>query len=65
MYLKHYGLNVLPFTITPDTDFFLNRAGYQDALNVLLVALRTGDGFIKVTGDVGVGKTLRVRTLSM
>lgn len=63
MYLKHYGLNVLPFTITPDTDFFLNRAGYQDALNVLLVALRTGEGFIKVTGEVGVGKTLLCRKL--
>ncbi|MCZ6525533.1 MAG: AAA family ATPase, partial [Gammaproteobacteria bacterium] len=61
MYLKHYSLNLLPFTITPDTDFFLNRAGYQDALNVLLVALRSGEGFVKVTGEVGVGKTLLCR----
>jgi MSHA biogenesis protein MshM len=63
MYLEHFGLKALPFTITPDTGFFMNRAGYQDALNVLLVALRSGEGFIKVTGEVGVGKTLLCRKL--
>lgn len=41
----------------------MNRAGYQDALNVLLVAIRSGEGFIKVTGEVGVGKTLLCRKL--
>jgi MSHA biogenesis protein MshM len=41
----------------------MNRAGYQDALNVLLVALRSGEGFVKVTGEVGVGKTLLCRKL--
>lgn len=63
MYLKFYGLRELPFTITPDTGFFMNRAGYQDALNVLLIALRGGEGFVKVTGEVGVGKTLLCRKL--
>ena len=41
----------------------MNRAGYQDALNVLVVALRSGEGFIKVVGEVGVGKTLLCRKL--
>jgi len=63
MYLEHFNLRELPFTITPDTEFFMNRAGYQDALNVLLVALRSGEGFVKVTGEVGVGKTLLCRKL--
>lgn len=63
MYLEHFQLKELPFTITPDTEFFMNRAGYQDALNVLLVALRSGEGFVKVTGEVGVGKTLLCRKL--
>ncbi|MBI1732539.1 MAG: AAA family ATPase [Gammaproteobacteria bacterium] len=58
MYLEHFGLKELPFSITADTAFFMNRAGHQDALNVMLVALRSGEGFIKVTGEVGVGKTL-------
>ena len=63
MYLEHFNLKELPFTITPDTDFFMNRAGYQDALNVMLVALRSGEGFIKVVGEVGVGKTILCRKL--
>lgn len=63
MYLEHFQLRELPFTITPDTEFFMNRAGHQDALNVMLVALRSGEGFVKVTGEVGVGKTLLCRTL--
>jgi len=63
MYLEHFELKELPFTITPDTEFFMNRAGYQDALNVLLVAIRSGEGFVKVTGEVGVGKTLLCRKL--
>lgn len=63
MYLEHFRLNEFPFSITPDTSFFMNRSGYQDALNVLLVALRSGEGFIKVTGEVGVGKTMLCRVL--
>jgi len=63
MYLQHFNFNELPFSITPDTSFFMNRAGYQDALNVLLVALRSGEGFVKVTGEVGVGKTILCRKL--
>jgi len=63
MYNDHFGLRELPFTITPDTSFFFAHASHQDALNVLLVALRTGEGFIKVVGEVGTGKTLLCRTL--
>ena len=63
MYLQHYRLNELPYSLTPDTTFFMGRAGYRDALNVLLVALRSGEGFMKVVGEVGTGKTLLCRTL--
>ena len=58
MYLEHFGLEQPPFTITPDTDFFLNEGCHNEALNVLFVALSSGEGFIKVTGEVGTGKTL-------
>ena len=63
MYLQHFRLNELPFSLTPDTSFFMGSAGYRDALNVLLVALRSGEGFTKVVGEVGTGKTLLCRTL--
>jgi len=63
MYLQHFQLKEPPFTLTPDTDFFFNHGSHQEALNVLLVALKCGEGFIKVTGEVGTGKTLLCRKL--
>src|SRR3989338_5864165 len=61
MYLQHFGLRELPFGLTPDTSFFFACSSYQEALNTLLVAARNGEGFIKITGEVGNGKTLLCR----
>ncbi|MEX5744762.1 ExeA family protein [Massilia sp. X63] len=61
MYAAHFGLRELPFGITPDTSFFFGSARSQEALNTLLVAARSGEGFIKITGEVGTGKTLLCR----
>jgi len=61
MYRQHFGLRELPFTITPDTSFFFPHSSHQDAINTLLVAIRSGEGFLKVTGEVGTGKTLLCR----
>ncbi len=61
MYKSHFGLRELPFGITPDTSFFFACSNYQEALNTLLIATRNGEGFIKITGEVGVGKTLLCR----
>jgi MSHA biogenesis protein MshM len=63
MYLRHFGLKEFPFSITPDTSFFFSSDSSQEALNTLLVAVRTGEGFIKITGEVGTGKTLLCRKL--
>jgi MSHA biogenesis protein MshM len=61
MYTAHFGLRELPFGITPDTSFFFGAPHSQEALNTLLVAARGGEGFIKITGEVGTGKTLLCR----
>jgi MSHA biogenesis protein MshM len=61
MYGTHFGLQELPFTITPDTSFFFAHSSHQEALNTLLVAARSGEGFMKVIGEVGTGKTLLCR----
>lgn len=63
MYLKHFGLRELPFGITPDTSFTYSLHSHQEALNTLLLALSEGEGFVKITGEVGTGKTLLCRRL--
>lgn len=61
MYQAHFGLREPPFGLTPDTAFAYSAHSHQEALNVLLVASAAGEGFIKITGDVGMGKTLLCR----
>jgi MSHA biogenesis protein MshM len=63
MYKAHFGLRELPFSLTPDTSFFFACSAYQAALNTILVAASNGEGFIKITGEVGTGKTLLCRKL--
>ena len=63
MYLYHFGLGELPFTLTPNTNFYLSLTMHDEALAVLSTALQTGEGFIKVVGEVGTGKTLLCRKL--
>ena len=52
MYEQHFGLTKLPFHATPDPEFYVNTAGHHQALNTLVVALRSGEGIIKIFGIV-------------
>ena len=63
MYLEHFGLRELPFALTPNTSFLWDDGGHREALNVMLVALRSGEGFVKIIGEVGTGKSLLCRAL--
>ena len=63
MYQQFFGLKEMPFTLSPDTQYFYLHRSHQEALNVLLVALECGEGFIKIIGEVGTGKTLLCREL--
>lgn len=63
MYLDHFGLREYPYAITPDTGFAYRGRPHQAALNTVRVALASGEGFVKVTGEVGTGKTLLCRQL--
>jgi len=49
--------------LTPNTDFYFGLPPHEEAQEVLRVALASGEGFIKVTGEVGTGKTLLLRKL--
>ena len=61
MYKAHFGLREMPFGLTPDTSFAFASKTHQEALNTLLVAVKNGEGFLKITGEVGTGKTLLCR----
>lgn len=63
MYCEHFGLNQRPFRLTPHLAFRYPEPSQTDALTTLRVALEQGEGFIKVVGEVGLGKTLLCRTL--
>ena len=63
MYLDHFGLSELPFRITPHTDFFFSGANRGATLEALLYAIGHDEGIVKVSGEVGSGKTMLCRVL--
>jgi len=63
MYLEHFGLNEPPFRITPHTDFFFDGADRGATLEALLYAILNDEGIVKVSGEVGSGKTMLCRVL--
>ena len=58
MYYSHFGLNQAPFKITPNTEFFFSGGNRGPILEALIYAVTHGEGIIKVTGEVGSGKTM-------
>jgi|SRR5882672_1026120 len=58
MYYSHFGLNQAPFKITPNTEFFFSGGNRGPILEALIYAITHGEGIIKVTGEVGSGKTM-------
>ena len=63
MYLEHFGLNEPPFRITPVTVFFFSGANRGEILDAMIYSLSEGEGIIKVSGEVGSGKTMLCRML--
>lgn len=63
MYLEYFGLDAYPFSLTPNTHFYANLPKHHRCLQMALAALEIGEGLVKVTGEVGTGKTLLCRQL--
>lgn len=63
MYSPHFGLKEPPFKITPNTDFFFSGGNRGAVLDALVYAITSGEGIIKVVGEVGSGKTMLCRML--
>ncbi|MDB5903495.1 MAG: Sporulation domain protein, partial [Betaproteobacteria bacterium] len=58
MYYEHFGLTQAPFKITPNTDFFFTGGNRGPVLEALIYAITHGEGIVKVSGEVGSGKTM-------
>ncbi len=65
MYLEHFGLQRQPFKITPDTSMFYTGNKRGAALDALIYAINSGEGIVKVVGEVGSGKTMICRMLEI
>lgn len=63
MYLDHFGLRESPFRITPHTEFFFAGAKRGATLDALIYAITHDEGIVKVSGEVGSGKTMLCRVL--
>ena len=63
LYLEHFGLNEAPFRITPHPDFFFDGADRGATLEGLLYAILHDEGIVKVSGEIGSGKTTLCRVL--
>jgi len=62
-YQDFFKLKDTPFRLTPDLDYFFRSEGHGNALETLLFSIRSGEGFVQITGQPGVGKTILVRHL--
>lgn len=63
LYLSHFELREAPFKITPTTEFFYGGGQRGEILHALLYAIDVGEGIMAVTGEVGSGKTMLLRTM--
>lgn len=63
MYLQHFGLAQYPFSLTPNTHYYLKFPDHQTAFNLLNSALMDSSSFLKITGEVGIGKTMLCRKM--
>lgn len=63
MYESYYKLNARPFQLSPDPRFFYGSTNHKRAMSYLRYGLTQGEGFIVITGEIGTGKTMLVKTL--
>ena len=62
MYIQFYGFTKEPFQTTPDIDFLFLSPSHKEALACIEYGIRQRKGFIVITGEVGVGKTMILRS---
>ena len=64
MYEDFYKFRAKPFQLSPDPRFFFSSKGHRRAMAYLVYGVHQGEGFMVITGEIGAGKTMLVRTLA-
>lgn len=63
MYESYYKLSKTPFKLNSDPNFFFTSSMHSRAMDYLLYGVSQEEGFIVITGQPGLGKTMLVKTL--
>jgi general secretion pathway protein A len=63
MYLEHFQLTAKPFQITSNPKFLWLGEKHKEALATLRYGILDNRGFLLLTGEVGIGKTLLINHL--
>lgn len=63
MYESHYGLSTKPFQLNPDPQFYYASKQHRRAKAYLEYGVSRNEGFIVITGEIGAGKTMVLRSL--
>lgn len=62
-YETFFQLHDAPFRLPPDPDYYFPCQRQREGLETLIYSINAGEGFVQITGEPGVGKTLLVRNL--
>lgn len=63
MYKDFFGLQKLPFNLTPDPEFLFLPPSHREALTGLTYGILERKGFVVLTGDAGTGKTTLINSV--
>ena len=57
MYKNFFGFKERPFKLVPNPAYLFLSRSHEEAMAHLTYAMKQGDGFVEITGEVGTGKT--------
>ena len=62
VYQDFYGFSEKPFDLTPDPKYLYLSPKHKEVLAHLVYGLQENNGFLKIVGEVGTGKTMICRS---
>jgi general secretion pathway protein A len=62
IYQDFFGFSEKPFDLTPDPKYLYLSAKHKEVLAHLVYGLQENNGFLKIVGEVGTGKTMICRS---